>query len=203
MLHTAIVHALTMEKVSAQIRHLSLSSRNPSAHISISLHLPFNRRAQPVSRYRFVGRNVSLFDPRVQLHFHLLDFSLISGLDFVGGQSIDPSACICCSNRQVCVRPSFLVDIKFLHRSLHELKKRFLPPVPSSARFHHRLVPVDEMSLVLCESYLHPLGSPSCRCLSQTVELELGSSGRVSVSPTIPRLPSSADAVRRKSSQTS
>ena len=38
MLHTARLHALTMEKVLVQIRHLSLSSRNPLAHISISLH---------------------------------------------------------------------------------------------------------------------------------------------------------------------
>ena len=40
ILHTAIVHALTMEKVLVQLSRLSLSSRNPSAHISISLHSP-------------------------------------------------------------------------------------------------------------------------------------------------------------------
>ena len=40
MLHTAIVHALTMEMGFARIRHLSLSSRNPSAHISTSLPSP-------------------------------------------------------------------------------------------------------------------------------------------------------------------
>ena len=39
----------------------------------------------------FVGRNVSLLDPGVQLQiFHLLDFSFIASLDFVGGQSVDP-----------------------------------------------------------------------------------------------------------------
>ena len=38
MLRTAMVHALTKEMGLAQMRHLSLSSRNPSAHISTSLH---------------------------------------------------------------------------------------------------------------------------------------------------------------------
>ena len=41
------------------------------------------------------------------------------------------------------------------------------PLVPSSARFHRPLVPVDEMSLVLFASYLHLFGSPSSLCLSQ------------------------------------
>ena len=88
-----------------------------------------------------------------------------------------------------------------------------MPLVPSSTRFHRRLVPVDEMSLVLFGSYPHPSGTPSSR-LSVTevvfgivglgsVELEHGSSGRVSGSPTIPRFASSADAVRRLSSQAS
>ena len=147
------------EGVGANTSSLPVVAKSFNTHLDLT-SLPFNRRAQTFEQNRFVGRYVSLLDPRVQLQiFHLLDFSFISGLDFVGGQSIDQGTFIYCSNRQVCVRPSFLVDIKF-QTILHELKKRFLPLVPSSARFHHRLVPVDEMSLVLFESYLHPF----CRC---------------------------------------
>ena len=110
MLHTATVHALTMEMGLARIRHLSLSRRNPSAHISTSID-SLQSSSPTCDQTRFVGRNVGLLDPGVQLQiFHLLDFSFISSLDFVGGQSIDQGAFTACSNNQVCVRPSFLFD---------------------------------------------------------------------------------------------
>ena len=58
--------------------------------------------------------NVRLLDQRVQLQiFHLLDLSFIAGLDLVGGQPVDQRAFVASVNREVCVRPSFLVDIEF------------------------------------------------------------------------------------------
>ena len=83
-------------------------------HTSRSHFTPLQSSSPTCEQNRFVGRYVSLLDPRVQLQiFHLLDFSFISGLDFVSGQSIHQGAFIYFSNNQVCVRPSFLVDIKF------------------------------------------------------------------------------------------
>ena len=153
MLRTATVHALTMEIGLAQIRHHSLSSRNPSVHIAILLHSPSFTCEQD----RFVGRNVSLLDPGAQLQiFQLLDFSFIASLDFVGSQSVDQGAFIACSNGQVC-------------------EEHFLPLAPSSTRFHRTMVPVDEMWLVLFESYPHPSHPPGSRYLSQ--RLFLTSSG--------------------------
>ena len=119
--------------------------------------------------------SVSLTEEYSLQIFHMLDFSFVASLDFVGGQSVNQGAFIACSNSQICVRPSFLVDIKFSHRPCHGCEERFLPLVPSSTLFYRRLVPVDEMSLVLFGSCPHPFGSPSSRCLSQ--RLFLTSSG--------------------------
>ena len=59
---------------------------------------------------------------------------------------------------------STIASLDFVH---HECEERFSPLVPSSTRFHHPRVPVDEMSLVLFGSYPHPSGSSSSHCLSQ------------------------------------
>ena len=79
----------------ANTSSLPVVAKSFSTHLDLT-SLPFNRRAQPVRRIDLLG-----------------GMSVFSGLDFVGGQSIDQGAFICCSNRQVCVRPSFLDDIKF------------------------------------------------------------------------------------------
>ena len=134
--------------VGANTSYLTVVAKSFSTHRDLTSP-PIIRRAPTCEQNRFVGRYVSLFDPRVQLQiFHLPDFSFISRLDFVGGQSVD----------------------RRLHRSL-EKPGRFSPLVPSLTHFHRSLVPVDEMSLVLFGSYPHPFGSPSSRCLSQRLFL--------------------------------
>ena len=85
MLQTATVHALAMEKVLAQIRHLSLSSRILQ-HTSRSNFTPLQSSSPTCEQNRCVGRYVSLFDPRVQLQiFQLLDFSSSPALTLAAG----------------------------------------------------------------------------------------------------------------------
>ena len=74
-----------MEMELAQLRHLSLSSRNPSAHILISLRALHS--SSPTSEQdRFVRGNIRLLHPRVQvLIFHLPGLALIASLDLGDG----------------------------------------------------------------------------------------------------------------------
>ena len=53
------------EGVGADTSSVTVVAKSFSAHLDLT-SLPFIRRAQPVSRIRFVGRNVCLFDPRVR-----------------------------------------------------------------------------------------------------------------------------------------
>ena len=83
----------------------------------------------------------SLLDPGVQLQiFHLLYFSFIGSLHFVGGRSVDQGAFTACSNNHVSVWPSFLVDIEFQFALATDVENvschsRFLRQVLVTCRF--------------------------------------------------------------------
>ena len=89
MLRTAIVHALTMEM--GWRKHVISHCRREILQYTSRAHFtPLHSSSPTREQDRFVGRNVSLLDPGVQPRiFHLLDFSFIASLDFVGGQSVD------------------------------------------------------------------------------------------------------------------
>ena len=84
-----------------------------STHLDLT-SLPFNRRAQPVSRIDLLGgMSVSLTQEYNCRCFICWISRSSPALTLSGGQSVDQGASIACSNNQVCVRPSFLVDIEF------------------------------------------------------------------------------------------
>ena len=74
---------------------ISHCRREVLQHTSRPHFAPLQSSSPTCEQDRFVGRYVSLLDPGVQLQiFHMLDFSFISSLDSVGGQSVDQGAFI-------------------------------------------------------------------------------------------------------------
>ena len=97
--------------VGANTSSVTVVAKSCSTHCDLT-HL--HSSSPTCEQDRFVGRNVSLLDPGVQVQvFHLLDFSFIASLDFIGRQSVDHGTLVACVNRQFSVRSSFLVDIEF------------------------------------------------------------------------------------------
>ena len=155
------------EGVGANTSSLTVVAKSFSTHLDLT-SLLFNRRAQPVSRIDLLGgMSVSLTQECSCRSFICwISRSSPASTLSAGSPSIKAPSHIVRIARSVFGQASSLTS----NFTLHELKKSFLPLVPSSARFHHRLVPVDEMSLVL-SGKLHPFGSPSYRCLSQRLFL--------------------------------
>ena len=196
--------------VGANTSSLTVVAKSFSTHRDLT-SISFIRRAQPVSRiYLSGGMSVSLTQEYSCRSFSCWISRSSPALTLsAGSPSINAPSYVAQITRSAVGQASSLTS-NLTPFSPRIEKKRFLPLVPSSARFHHRLVPVDEMSLVLFGSYPHPSGLPLSITEivfvlfgSRSNELPLGSSGRVSGSPTIPRFASSAVAVRRLSSQVS
>ena len=98
------------DDVGANTSSLTVVAKSFSTHRNLT-SLPFVRRAQPVSRIDLSG-GMSVSLTQGYSCRSLLNFSIIASLDFVGGKSFDQGTLVACSNNQVCVRPSFLVDIE-------------------------------------------------------------------------------------------
>ena len=87
--------------VGANTSSLTVVAKSFSTYRDLT-SLPFHSWSPTCKQDRFIGRNVSLLDLGVQLQiFHLLDFSFIASLDFVGGQSVDQGTLVCLSESPV------------------------------------------------------------------------------------------------------
>ena len=143
---------------------------------------------------------IRLLDPAVQLQiFHLPDFTFIASLDFVSGWPVDQCILTASADRQVCVRPSFLVGIKFQFALTTQYEVRFLQHSLSSTRSHHRQIPADVQLQVSFESFPRPFDLARSRRLHQCPFPFSSASGSSSTF----RFASSARAVWRLSSQAS
>ena len=157
--------------VGANTSSLTVVAKSFSTHLDLT-SLTFNCRAQPVSRTDLLGgMSVSLTQ----------EYSCRSFICWISRSS--PALTLSASSPSI-KAPSLVARIarcafgqaSSLTSKFHTVlptkcEKSFLLLVPSSTRFHRRLVPVDEMSLVLFGSYPHPFGSPSSRCLSHRLFL--------------------------------
>ena len=174
-----------MEMGLAQTRRPSLMSRNPSAHIAISLRSPSfaepNRSARSICREKCPSLH-----PGVQLQiFHLLDFSFIALTLSAGSPSIKALSFIA-------------TDVK--NGSCHSCSLRH---VFISDRIS-RGCPLKVVHIhTVCQVFSVCHGGRFVLFGSGSIELALGSSGRVCGSAATPRFASSAAAVRRLSSQVS
>ena len=109
---------------------VSLCRREILQHTSRSHFAPLHSSSPTCKQDRYVGRNVCLLDPGVQLQiFHLLDFSFIASLDFVGGKSVDQGTprSLCGSSDQ---RSASSLTSNFTLSS-PGYEECFLPHVPS------------------------------------------------------------------------